>query len=72
MSGIFKELSQPCPLCKKGTLRPTEGHIRPDDHIVIERVCDNCGHTRPKVIIDDRPRVEPLTGFKRPRVRPTK
>ncbi|MBA7663815.1 hypothetical protein ES703_71863 [subsurface metagenome] len=69
MSGIFKELSQPCPICKKGTLQPTEGHVRPDGHIVIKRICDNCGHPRPKVIIDDRPRVEQLKNFGRPKTK---
>jgi len=63
MSDIFKEFSQPCPLCRKGTLRPTEGRVRPDGNVVIERVCDNCGHQRPKVIVNDRPRVEALKGF---------
>jgi len=65
MSGIFNDLSEPCPLCRKGTLRPSEGHVRPDGFIVIKRVCDNCGHPRPKVIFDDRSRVEPLIGFER-------
>lgn len=62
----FNDLSQPCPLCRKGTLRPTEATVRPDGHIVVKRICDSCGHPRPKVIIDNRPDVRPLRGFNRP------
>ena len=65
MSEIFKDLSQPCPLCRKGILKPIEGRVRPDGNIVIERICDKCGHQRPKIIVDDRPRVEQLIGFNR-------
>ena len=65
MSEIFKELSQPCPLCRKGTLKPTEGRVRPDGNIVIERICDKCGHPRPKIIVDDSPSVEQLLNFTR-------
>ena len=65
MSEIFKELSMPCPQCRKGILKPTEGHVRPDGNIVIKRICDKCGHPRPKIIVDDRPRVEQLIGFTR-------
>lgn len=66
MSDIFKEFSKPCPMCRKGTLRPTEGRVRPDGNVVIERVCDNCGHPRPKVIISDKSEVRPIGGFNRP------
>lgn len=63
---VFKEFSQPCPLCKKGTLRPIDGRVRPDGRVVINRVCDKCGHPRPKIILDEGPDVRPIGGFNRP------
>jgi endogenous inhibitor of DNA gyrase (YacG/DUF329 family) len=57
---LFKELSRPCPLCNKGTLRPTEGLVGPDGHVIIKRKCDNCGHPRPKIILDEGPDVRPM------------